>query len=344
MESRQLGPTDLQVSVFGLGTMTFGAESDEATSHQILDRYFEDGGRFIDTADVYSRGVSEEVIGRWLTKTGKRSEVTIATKGRFAMGEGRDMRGAGPDYLSRAIDASLARLGVDSIDLYQTHAWDPEVPIEETLGALGSFVEQGKTRHIGISNYTGWQIERTVTSAARLGIGPIASLQPQYNLLAREIELEILPASLENGLGLLPWSPLGGGWLTGKYSRSERPTGASRLGEDPDRGVEAYDRRNTERTWLILETVERLAERHGVSMGQVALNWVRNRPSVSSVLLGARTIDQLTDNMAALSWNLEDDEMEELTKVSAPGIPDYLQGFLQDNAGMEVWRRLGTAT
>ena len=342
METRPLGRTDLQVSVFGLGTMTFGAESDEEASHSMLDHYYEAGGRFIDTADVYSRGVSEEIIGRWLTKTGRRSDVRIATKGRFPMGEGREMRGGGREHLRRAIDASLKRLGVETIDLYQMHAWDPEVPIEETLGALGAFVAEGKTLHIGISNYTGWQIERTVATARRLDIGPIASLQPQYNLLAREIELEILPASLENGLGLLPWSPLGGGWLTGKYSRSERPTGSSRLGEDPNRGVEAYDRRNIDRTWTILETVERVAGEHGVSMGQVALNWVRNRPSVSSVLLGARTVDQLADNLAALTWNLDDDEMSVLTRVSAPGIPDYLQGFLQENAGMDVWRRLGT--
>lgn len=342
METRQLGDTDLKVSVFGLGTMTFGAESDEETSHAILDHYYEAGGRFIDTADVYSRGVSEEFIGRWLARTGRRAEFKIATKARFAMGEGPDMRGAGREYLSRAIDASLTRLGVDTIDLYQMHAWDPGEPIEETLAALGSFIEQGKVLHIGISNYTGWQIERTVATAQRLGLDPIASLQPQYNLLAREIELEILPASLENRLGLLPWSPLGGGWLTGKYARSERPAGSSRLGEDPNRGVEAYDRRNNERTWRILESVARVAGELGVSMGQVALNWVRNRPSVSSVLLGARTVGQLEDNLAALSWNLGEGEMGRLTRVSAPGIPDYLQGFLQDNAGMDIWQRLGT--
>jgi aryl-alcohol dehydrogenase-like predicted oxidoreductase len=342
METRQLGEAALEVSLFGLGTMTFGAESDEATSHAILDHYHEAGGRFIDTADVYSRGLSEEIIGRWLARTGRRSEVLIATKARFAMGEGPEMRGAGQAHISSAIDASLTRLGVDAIDLYQMHAWDPDVPIEETLGVLTSLVDQGKTRHIGISNYTGWQIERTVTAARAMDMAPIASLQPQYNLLAREIELEILPASLENGLGLLPWSPLGGGWLTGKYSRTKRPTGSSRLGEDPDRGVEAYDRRNQERTWRILETVRRLADEHGVSMAQVALNWLRNRPSVSSVLLGARNVDQLSDNLGALSWNLDDEEMAELTRVSAPGIPDYLQGFLQDNAGMNIWRELGT--
>jgi aryl-alcohol dehydrogenase-like predicted oxidoreductase len=342
METRALGPSDLQVSVFGLGTMTFGAESDEATSHGILDRYHEAGGRFIDTADVYSRGVSEEIIGRWLASTGKREEMVLATKARFSMGEGSEMRGAGADYLGRAVDASLGRLGTDVIDLYQMHAWDPDVPIEETLGALNSFVDAGKVRYIGVSNYTGWQIERTVLTAQRNGWAAPVSLQPQYNLLARDIELEVMPASIENGLGLLPWSPLGGGWLTGKYSRESRPSGATRLGEDPDRGVEAYDRRNTERVWSILAQVDRVASQHGVTMSQVSLNWVRNRPSVSSVLLGVRTVDQLEDNLGALEWDLDDSEIEDLTRISAPGIPDYVQGFLDDLAGVDIWRRLGT--
>ncbi len=201
---------------------------------------------------------------------------------------------------------------------------------------------KGKVRSIGISNYTGWQIERAVAAARRLGMGPIASSQPQYNLLARDIELEILPASMENGLALLPWSPLGGGWLTGKYSRDERPEGATRLGEDPDRGVEAYDRRNIERTWRILGEVERIAASRGAPMSQVSLNWVRNRPSVASVLIGVRNVHQLIDNLAALEWNLDEQEMNELTSVSAPGIPDYVQRFLHMNAGVDIWERLGT--
>lgn len=342
MESRSLGTSELNVSVFGIGTMTFGAESDEVTSRAILDHYFDAGGRFIDTADVYSRGISEEIIGRWLESTGARDEMVIATKARFPMGDGPDMRGAGSDYLERAVDSSLKRLGVDAIDLYQMHAWDPDVPVEETLGALNSFVDGGKVRFLGISNYTGWQIERAVQVAGHNGWAPPVSLQPQYNLLARDIELEILPASIENGLGLLPWSPLGGGWLTGKYSRESRPIGATRLGEDPNRGVEAYDRRNTDRTWSILAEVERIAERRRVTMSQVALNWLRNRPSVSSVLIGARTVEQLNGNLGALAWNLEDEEMDALTRVSAPGVPDYLHGFLRDEAGVDIWRRLGT--
>ena len=342
METRRI--SNLDVSVFGLGTMTFGDESDEQTSFSILDRYYEAGGRFIDTADVYSRGVSEEIIGRWLRRTGVRDDIVVATKARFSMGDAPEDRGAGRVHLERAVDASLRRLDVGVIDLYQMHAWDPDVHLDETLETLDGFVKAGKVRAVGISNYLGWQLERAVQLTERNGWAPIVSLQPQYNLLGREIELEILPLCIDRGIGVLPWSPLGGGWLTGKYSRTERPSGATRLGEDPNRGIEAYGLRNTERTWAVLAVVEAIADHRGVSMAQVALNWLRNRPTVSSVLLGCRTVGQLDDNLAALRWNLEDREMQQLDEVSAPGIPLYPQGFLEAEAGYDVWKRLRTRT
>lgn len=343
MESRSLHNSGLVVSVLGLGTMTFGAESDEQTSHRILDHYQEAGGRFIDTADVYSQGVSEEIVGSWL-RANKPRDVVVATKARFAMGRGPDDRGAGKGHLNRAVDASLRRLGVEVIDLYQIHAWDPEVPIEETLGTLDSLVSVGKVRHIGVSNFTGWQLERAVQVSARNDWAPIVSLQPQYNLLSREIELDVLPACLEHGLGVLPWSPLGGGWLTGKYTAGQRPLGHTRLGEDPGRGVEAYDLRNTRRTWDVIEAVQAISERRDVPMSQVALNWVRNRPGVTSVLLGCRTVEQLRENLDSLSWNLDTEEMKSLTEISAPGISTYPYGFLEHNAGVDIWERLGTRT
>jgi aryl-alcohol dehydrogenase (NADP+) len=344
METRPLGPSGIDVSVFGLGTMTFGDEADEATSHQILDDYSAAGGRFIDNADVYSHGVSEEIIGRWLAGRGVREDFVIATKARFAMGEGAVNRGAGRAHLERAIEASLRRLGVDVIDLYQMHAWDPDTPLEETLGTLNGFVAEGKVRAIGVSNYLGWQLERAILIAAYERWAPIVSLQPQYNLLSREIEADALPVCLEAEVRLLPWSPLGGGWLTGKYSRSQRPEGPTRLGEDPTRGVEAYHLRNNERTWRVLDVVASVADGRGMAMGQVALNWLRNRPGVASVLLGCRTPAQLADNLAALSWDLDADEMSSLTEVSAPGIPAYPQGFLEHHAGVDIWERLGTRT
>jgi aryl-alcohol dehydrogenase-like predicted oxidoreductase len=342
MEKRKLGKSDLEVSVFGLGTMTFGHESDEETFHAILDAYFEAGGSFLDTADVYSRGSSEEIIGRWLAKRGGTEGVTIATKARFAMSDHPADSGADRGHLERAVDASLRRLGVETIDLYQIHAWDPGTPIEETLETLDGFVQAGKVRHIGVSNFLGWQLERAILNAEHNGWASVITLQPQYNLLGREIELDIVPLCMDRGIGTLPWSPLGGGWLTGKYERTVAPTGASRLGEDPARGIEAYDLRNTDRTWEILDAVNVVADSRGATMGQVALNWVRKRPTVSSVLLGCRTTAQLADNLAALQWDLTDGEMHTLNEVSAPGIPAYPQGFLENEAGVTAWQRLQT--
>jgi aryl-alcohol dehydrogenase (NADP+) len=344
MEQRPLGESDLTVSVFGLGTMTFGAEADEETSHALLDRYVEAGGAFLDTADVYARGMSEEIIGRWLTRRRAADSLVVATKARFAMSDDPADRGAGRAHLERAVEASLRRLGVDAIDLYQIHAWDPVTPIEETLETLDDFVTAGKIRWIGVSNFMGWQLERAVLTARHRGWAPVVSLQPQYNLLTRDIELEVVPVCLEENIGLLPWSPLGGGWLTGKYSAYERPAGATRLGVDPDRGVEAYDLRNNDHTWRVVEAVRTVAAERGVTMSQVALNWVRQRAGVSSVLLGCRNIRQLEDNLGALEWELSSAEMERLNEISAPGIPTYPHGFLEVEAGVDVWERLATRT
>lgn len=342
MEHRKLGTSELDFSVFGLGTMTFGAEADEPTSHQILDHYVEAGGTLIDTADVYTRGASEEVIGSWLAARGGTGGLTIATKARFPMSDDPADRGAGRAHLMRAVDASLSRLGVDVIDLYQVHAWDPDTPLEETLQTLDELVKAGKIRHAGVSNYTAWQLQRAVLTARYEGWTPIVSLQPKYSLLSRDIELELLPLCLEQNLGLLPWSPLAGGWLTGKYTPMERPTGATRLGENPARGIEAYDLRNTDRTWAILEVVQAVASARDTTMSQVALNWVRGRPGVTSVLLGARSVDQLDDNLAALDWELSDNEASVLTEVSAPGIPIYPHGFMETYAGVDIWEELMT--
>lgn len=339
MERRPLGP--LEVSVFGLGTMTFGAETDRVAAHEILDRYHEGGGRFIDTADVYSHGVSEEIIGEWL-QTRRPDDVVVATKGRFPMSDDPADRGSGRAHLTRALDASLRRLRRDSVDLYQVHAWDPLTPLEETLETLDRFVTAGKARAIGVSNFTGWQLQRAILTARHRGWADIASLQPQYSLLSREVELDLVPVCLEEGIGIIPWSPLGGGWLTGKYSSTERPSGDTRLGDDPTRGVEAYDLRNSERTWHVLEVVEDIAGERNVPLSQVALNWVRQRPAVASVLLGVRTVDQLDDNLEALSWALEPEEVERLDRVSAPGIPHYPHGFMERYAGVDIWERLTT--
>lgn len=341
MEYRPLGSAGTTVSALGLGTMTFGAETDEAGSHAQLDAFVEAGGTFIDTADVYSRGVSETIIGAWLARRGHADDLVIATKARFPMSEDRLDRGAGRRHLLAAIDASLGRLGLPHVDLYQVHGWDPSTHLDETLETLTTIVESGRARYVGWSNVTGWQLQRIVDRTGFHGWAPPVTLQPQYNLLDRNIELEVLPVCLEAGLGLLPWSPLGGGWLTGKYRRDQRPSGATRLGEDPNRGVEAYDRRNVDATWDVLEVVEDVADARGVSMAQVALAWVRDRPTVSSVLLGARTMEQLMDNLGAADLVLTDDERDRLTRVSARGIPPYPYGMVRRACGFTTWDELG---
>jgi aryl-alcohol dehydrogenase-like predicted oxidoreductase len=329
MEYRTLGRSGCAVSTLALGTMTFGNETDEAGSHAQLDAFVEAGGTLIDTADVYTSGISEAIIGRWLAKQSAdvRGQVVIATKGRFAMGEGPNDLGLSRRHLREALDASLTRLQVDHIDLYQVHAFDPLTPLEETWSFLDDAVAAGKIAYVGLSNYTGWQIQKVADLAEFRGLARPVTLQPQYNLLVREIEWEIVPACESTGLGLLPWSPLGGGWLTGKYTKDERPTGATRLGEDPNRGVEAYDRRSTvQRTWDVIDAVEEIATARGVSMAQVALAWLHDRPLMTSVILGARTLDQLQDNLGAAGLHLSAEETERLDAVSDPAPADYPYG------------------
>ena len=328
MDYRTLGNSGAVVSNYALGTMTFGAETDEAASHAILDNYVAAGGNFIDTADVYSNGASEEIIGRWLAgRAGARDAVVLATKGRFPTGEHPNGVGTSRRHLTRALDASLHRLGVEQIDLYQMHAWDPITPIEETLRFLHDAVAGGKIGYYGFSNFTGWQLTKAVHVARAHGWNLPVTLQPQYSLLVRDIELEIVPAALDAGLGLLPWSPLGGGWLSGKYKRDEAPAGATRLGENPQRGMEAWAERNANlRTWEVVGAVADIAAARGASASQVALAWVAGRPAVTSVILGARTAGQLADNLGAAELVLTPREIEQLTLVSEPRVGVYPYG------------------
>jgi aryl-alcohol dehydrogenase-like predicted oxidoreductase len=327
MEYRTLGGTGTLVSTLCLGTMTFGAETDEKGAYAQLDRFVEQGGNFVDTADVYSAGVSEEIVGRWLReRPGARDRIVIATKGRFPMGDGPNDAGLSRTHLTRALDASLGRLGVDAIDLYQAHAWDPLTPIEETLRFYDDAVRAGKIRYAGVSNFTGWQLQKAALLTRYLGLAPVVTLQPQYNLLARDIEWELIPVCRNENIGVLPWSPLAGGWLTGKYRPDEAPTGATRLGENPQRGVEAYDRRNTERTWQVLDALRSVADGRGTSTGVVALAWLVDRPAVTSVILGARTLEQLDENLSAAGVHLAADEVSALDDASAPLVSDYPYG------------------
>jgi aryl-alcohol dehydrogenase-like predicted oxidoreductase len=339
MEYRSLGGTGTVVSTLCLGAMTFGNESDEGASHAQLDRFVERGGNFVDTADVYSRGVSEEIIGRWLAaRPALRDQVVIATKGRFPMGDGPNDHGLTRTHLARALDASLRRLGVETIDLYQAHAWDPITPIEETMRFFDDAVRAGKIRYIGVSNFLGWQLQKAALLAQVRGLSPIVTLQPQYNLIARDIEFELVDVCRNENIGILPWSPLAGGWLTGKYRRDEVPTGATRLGEKPDRGMEAYAPRNAQdRTWQIIDTVRRVAEGRGVSMSQVALAWAADRPAVTSVILGARNLEQLDDNLGAAGLHLTESEAALLETASASDVADYPYGRLGVDQRSRRW-------
>ena len=214
------------------------------------------------------------------------------------------------------------------VNLYQVHAFDPWTPLDETLRTLAGFVQAGKIRYYGLSNFTGWQLTKAVHLARELGVPGPVTLQPQYSLVVREIEWEIVPAAQDAGMGLLPWSPLAGGWLSGKYRRDQRPAGATRLGEDPGRGMEAWDRRGTERTWDIIDAVQKVAEDRGVSMAEVALAWVTGRPAVSSTILGARTTAQLEANLRAAGLHLTAAETAALDSASDPHAPDYPYGEL----------------
>src|SRR6266545_1104027 len=330
MDYRTLGRSGCAVSSFCLGAMTFGLETDEAGAHRQLDMFVEAGGTLVDTADVYNGGASEEIIGRWFAArpAGVTDRVVLATKGRFATDNSPNGLGLSARHLTRALDASLRRLGLDAVDLYQVHAFEPLTPMEETLRTLDGFARAGKIRYYGLSNFTGWQLTKAVHLARALNAAGPVTLQPQYSLLMREIEWEIVPAAMDAGLGLLPWSPLGGGWLSGKYQRGQRPSGATRLGEDPNRGMEAYDRRGTPRTWDVIDAVQKIADERGVSMAEVALAWVGDRPAVASTILGARTAGQLETNLRAADLHLSPAETAALNAASDPQPTDYPYGEL----------------
>jgi aryl-alcohol dehydrogenase-like predicted oxidoreductase len=332
MRHHQLGASGLLVSEYALGAMTFGVETAEPQAHEMLDRFVEAGGNLVDLADVYAAGESERIVGRWLASREVRNDVVLATKARFPVGEGRgsNQQGLSPSYLRQAIDASLRRLGVEHVELYQVHAPDPLVDPEVWLPALSELVRSGKVGAIGVSNIRGYQLERAVQIARWSGASSPVSVQVQYNLLARDVELEVVPAAVDHGLVLLPWGPLGGGWLTGKYRPDQQPTGATRLGEDPSRGVEAYDKRDNARTWRIIETLRNVAARHEASMAQAALAWTARQPGVASTILGARTPQQLADNLGATALRLTQVDLQELDRVSRPEIPDYPYRLLDD--------------
>jgi aryl-alcohol dehydrogenase-like predicted oxidoreductase len=324
MQYRQLGTSGLRVSTLTLGTMTFGGTgkfanvgtTDVSTAKRQLDLCGEHGVNLVDTADVYSAGASEEIVGEALE--GRRDDWLVATKVRFAMGPGPNDGGLSRHHLIRAAEASLRRLRTDHIDLYQVHEWDGQTRIEETLGALDTLVRQGKVRYVGVSNYAGWQLLKALGIAEREHLTRFASQQIYYSLAGREAENELLPAAVDQGLGVLVWSPLAGGLMSGKFSRGEDgtlngPAGSRQLSEWNEPPIDFPDR-----LFDTIAVLTKIASDRGVSPARVALAWLIARPAVTSVIIGARTDEQLADNLAAAELTLSPEETAALERVSRP--------------------------
>jgi len=313
MRIRKLGRTGLKVSNLCLGAMTFGNQqwgSDESTSKVIVDRFLEAGGDFIDTADIYSTGVSEEITGRAIRD--KRQSLVLATKVAGPMGGGPNDLGLSRKHILDAVEASLRRLGTDYIDLYQVHAYDPTTPLDETLRALDDCVRSGKVRYTGCSNYSAWQLMKANALARELGTARFDCLQPQYSLVCRSIEREHLPLCIEEGIGVIPWSPLAGGLLTGKMGRGQAPPEGTRASVD----TMNQERFSSEKNLEIAEVVAQVARAMGKTSSQVALAWVMRQPGITSPIFGARTLDQLEDNLGAAELALDEEAVKCLEEVS----------------------------
>jgi aryl-alcohol dehydrogenase-like predicted oxidoreductase len=295
----------------GAGKFANVGELDVQAAGRQIDLCLDAGVTFVDTADVYSEGASEEIVGKAIR--GRRNRITLATKVRFAMGDGPNDAGLSRAHIIKACEDSLHRLGTDWIDLYQVHEWDGQTPLEETLDALDTLVRDGKVRYVGCSNYAGWQMSKGLGISARDGFKRFVSNQVYYSLQAREAEYEIVPAALDQGVGLLIWSPLAGGLLSGKYRRgAEAPAGSRQLTDWDEPPV-----RDQEGLYDVVEALIELGEAHDVSAAQVALAWTLARPGVSSVIVGARTEEQLSDNLAAAQLELTADERSSLDELSA---------------------------
>jgi aryl-alcohol dehydrogenase-like predicted oxidoreductase len=322
MEYRFLGKTGLKVSELCLGAMTFAWTTNEEDSHWILNRFVEAGGNFIDTADAYSTGGSEEFVGNWL-KNQARAQLVIATKVYFPMGKGPNDVGLSRKHILAGVEDSLRRLKTDYIDLYQVHCWDNRTSLAEMLSTLDGLVRSGKVRYLGASNFSGWQLQKAIDLSDRMGWEPFVCLQPLYNLLDRMIEWELVPVCQNEGLGMIPWSPLRGGWLSGKYRRGmTQPPEGTRVKMAEERGWgETFRDYNTEHTWNLLDTLFAVAQEAAKTPAQVALRWLLQRPGVTAPIIAARTRAHLEDNLGASGWSLTDAQMARLTQASDQPLP-----------------------
>ncbi|MFJ8229688.1 aldo/keto reductase [Streptomyces sp. NPDC094448] len=322
MRHRFLGSTGLAVSELCLGAMTFGRETAEPEAHAILDRFVEAGGNFVDTADIYSAGASEEIIGRWL-KQRRRDDLVIATKVRYGTGDSPNDRGLGRKHLISGVEASLRRLGTDHIDLYQVHAWDPATPLEETLSTLDTLVKSGKVRYLGVSNFSGWQLQKALDLSRRHNWERFTALQPLYNLLDRSTEWELVEVARHEGLGVIPWSPLRGGWLSGSIRRGDTAPPAGSRVETAERfgWGESWSAYQDERTWRVLDALFEVSGRSGLTPAQVAIAWLGGRPTVTAPIIGARTTGQLENLLGAAGADLDPADAALLTEAGDQPLP-----------------------
>lgn len=329
MEYSYLGSSGLKVSRLCLGTMTFTESGentrtcDQDTATKILDKFVEEGGNFIDTADCYSNGQSELVVGRWL-QTQDRTRIILATKlGSHGVPGNINTPGLSRHNILRSVEASLQRLQTSYIDLLYTHVWDDGTPLEETLETLGWLIQQGKVRYIGCSNMTGWQLQLAAIMGRQPSLGKYVVLQQQYSLLCREVEWEVTPVAEREGVAILPWSPLKGGWLSGKMNKGEEnaPQG-SRVHAQTNDGVKNQsgpnwaDWASREQTWDILDVLEKVADRNKKSVPQVAMRWLLEKKNIPSVVIGVKSVEQLEDNLGSVGWKMSAEDLEKLDEVS----------------------------
>jgi aryl-alcohol dehydrogenase-like predicted oxidoreductase len=310
MEYRALGKSRLIVSELGLGGNNFGWWADEQTSTAVIHKALDTGINFIDTADIYGQGRSEEIIGKAIK--GKRDNIIIATKFGRQMGDNPDDQGGSRRYIVKAVDASLRRLQTDYIDLYQMHVPDPFTPIEETLQALNELVEAGKVRSIGCSNFAAWQLVEALWTSEVDNLSPFVTIQARYNLLERDIEQCTIPCCQKYEIGVIPWGPLAGGFLTGKYQKGHEMPADARLAKPS--GV--YDNVINENNWSKVNKLKRFAKERGHTTGELAIAWLLAKPWISSVIAGARKVDQLIANERATGWKLTDEEIAEIDSLS----------------------------
>ncbi len=344
MEYRFLGKTGLRISSICLGAQTFGWGTSAADAEAILDSYRERGGNYIDVADSYNRGESERIVGAWMEKRGARADMLVGTKVFFPTGDGPNDTGLSRRHILQSIEESLRRLRTDWIDLYQVHCFDRMTPLEETLRSLDACVRGGRARCVGASNFPPSQLEKGLLLARHGGLAGFATLQLEYSLLVRSPEWELLPLCSEEGLGTLAWSPLAGGWLSGKYHRGRPLPADSRAGRG-DRWDDAAEQRAGERTWGIVDELDRIATERGRRPAQVALNWILGRGDVTCPVTGARTVAQLDENLGALDWVLSAEETARLDEVSAvpePSPYNFIRRYTRRDDGPRARRRDGT--